>query len=147
MRKMLLQLVAVSLIFTAAGKIHGHGVRHSVSQGKAVTVKISYEDGEAMSYAPVKIYAPGNREVEFQNGRTDRNGSFAFLPTVVGEWTIKVEDETGHGAVVPVSVNKEMSTGEIKQAGLTLLQKIIMAACAAWGAAGTALFFMKRKKG
>ena len=44
----------------------------------------------------MKIYSPADTEEEFQTGRTDANGVFAFVPDTAGEWGFIVDDGMGH---------------------------------------------------
>lgn len=44
----------------------------------------------------VKINTPGDTRVEHQNGRTDVNGCFAFVPDTPGQWQIIVNGGMGH---------------------------------------------------
>jgi len=55
-----------------------------------------YSGGKAASYAEVTIWSPVNKRVEFQNGRTDKNGVFTFCPDSEGTWLIEVNDGLGH---------------------------------------------------
>ena len=41
---------------------------------------------------------------EFQNGRTDAQGRFAFLPDKPGTWTIVVADNMGHKVSHPMTI-------------------------------------------
>lgn len=76
--------------------VMAHGVVHSFSQGNAVLVKASYADETPMSFADVEIFSPFESKLEHQNGRTDKNGCFAFLPDRQGVWTVFVNDGKGH---------------------------------------------------
>ena len=60
-----------------------------------------------MAYAQVTVRGPLDDEVEFQNGRTDRNGRFAFVPDEAGQWKVVVEDGLGHrvSALCPVEAS------------------------------------------
>ena len=49
-----------------------------------------------MSYAQTMIFSPQDQKTEYQNGRTDRKGRFAFYPDIVGKWRIEVSDGMGH---------------------------------------------------
>lgn len=62
----------------------------------AVVVTCAYAGTEAAAYAAVEVFAPGEAKSEFQNGRTDARGRFAFVPDRPGEWRFVVDDEIGH---------------------------------------------------
>ena len=56
------------------------------------------------AYAEAKLYGPDSADVEFQNGRTDAQGRFAFLPDKPGTWTIVVADNMGHKVSHPMTI-------------------------------------------
>ena len=77
--------------------VEAHGTGHRVIRdSRAITVESFYSDREPMIYAEVKLYGPSDDSIEYQNGRTDRNGKFAFLPDREGTWRIEVGDGMGH---------------------------------------------------
>lgn len=124
----------------------GHALHLSVGQGEAVTLSARYDDGEAMQYAEIKIYAPGSDSIEFQNGRTDAKGRFAFIPSREGTWRVKISDGMGHLKTTTVKVDRGLRAGDIKNSGLTWMQKIIMVLIVSWGAMGTTLYFRHRNR-
>lgn len=75
-----------------------------VSSGDARVVAFAYSTGEMAAYGNAKVYAPDGADVEFQNGRTDELGRFAFLPDKPGTWTVVVSDNMGHRVSHPVEV-------------------------------------------
>lgn len=64
-----------------------------------VLLAAQYSGGEAAAYNAVQVYPPGTREVEFQNGRTDAQGRFAYSPNTAGLWTVIISDTMGHRVV------------------------------------------------
>jgi nickel transport protein len=77
---------------------HGTGFRILDGQ-RPVAVEFVYSSGAPMAYAEALVWSPGDDGVEYQNGRTDRKGRFAFLPDAPGTWKISVRDGRGHKAV------------------------------------------------
>ncbi|MBL0715091.1 MAG: hypothetical protein JJV98_15485 [Desulfosarcina sp.] len=59
-------------------------------------MEFSYSSGDPLSYAEILVWSPGADKVEFQNGRTDKNGRFAFAPSENGTWRIDANDGRGH---------------------------------------------------
>lgn len=92
-----LLLLSITPVLTANAEGHGVGYR-IVDNGYAVVLEFFYSGGEAMAYADVLIWSPDDDEVEHQNGRTDRNGRFAFAPTRHGVWRVEAKDGRGHKA-------------------------------------------------
>jgi len=88
-----------------AFRVEAHGTAHRVVRdGTAVTVECFYSDKEPMQYAEVLVFSPSDRKVEYQNGRTDRNGRFAFFPDRQGTWRIEVDDGMGHRMTADIEV-------------------------------------------
>ena len=84
-------------VMFSAPVVLAHGTDHRVmDNNNAVVVAFSYSDGEPMRYAGVLVYSPEDGQVEYQNGRTDLNGNFAFYPNVPGPWRIEASDGMGH---------------------------------------------------
>ena len=95
-------------LFSLSGGAWAHGVEGEVTYlPHVVMIEASYDTGEPMSYARVEIYAPDSK-IKFQVGRTDRNGRFAFVPDVSGEWRLAVLDGLGHRLSLNVKVTPEL---------------------------------------
>jgi nickel transport protein len=95
------------VIFMMPCLTHAHSVKGTVDKG-GIAVTAKYNSGEAMSYARVKISAPGTG-LTFQSGRTDRNGRFCFFPDGAGDWKVIVDDEMGHRLEVMVPVDETLT--------------------------------------
>ena len=138
-----------TLAFLLPSPLFAHGVKGTVKEGGLV-VTAQYDTGEAMSYARVKILAPGAK-LTFQSGRTDRNGRFCFFPDAPGDWKVVVDDEMGHRleVIVPVNEAKELKTD--KQAGgsaessLSRYEKALMGLSIIFGISGI-FFWWKGKR-
>lgn len=87
-----------------------HGTGYRILDGKKpIAVEFVYSSGAPMSYAEALVWSPGDAEVEYQYGRTDRKGRFVFLPDAPGEWKISVNDGRGHKAVAAYQVATDPS--------------------------------------
>ncbi len=114
------RIVIHGLIFLILGLIqllspqfaaaHGTGCR-MLSDNRTVTAEFYYSDGEPMSYSEVLVFSPEDTKTEYQNGRTDRKGRFAFYPDTPGTWRIEANDGMWHKAVESADVQEE-KTGE-----------------------------------
>ena len=94
----------------------GHGTDYRlIDQEVVVAAEFFYSDNTPMQYAEVLVFSPTNAKVEYQNGRTDQNGRFAFLAETPGEWQMKVNDGMGHAVHATVTVNS--AKGEPKTGG------------------------------
>jgi nickel transport protein len=57
-----------------------------------------------MAYCDVSVFAPGGESDPYQQGTSDRNGCFAFLPDTNGTWTVTVDDAMGHAVKAHVEI-------------------------------------------
>lgn len=71
-------------------------------QGESVLVRFAYSDDKAPEFAAVRVLGADGQE--FQNGRTDARGRFAFVPDAPGLWRIIITDGMGHKTEHPVEV-------------------------------------------
>jgi len=96
--------------------VSAHGVGYRiVESGKAVTLEFYYSGGEPLSYAQVLIFDPQDQKTEYQNGRTDKKGRFAFYPDTAGKWRIEANDGMGHK--VAAQVGAVSDSGKTDQTG------------------------------
>lgn len=114
------RIMAVVILVAAAASglvtvCSAHGVSYEmIESSPAVTFKSGFSSGEPISYGEVLIYSPADREVEYQNGRTDRNGVFSFLPDRAGIWKVEVEGGLGHKLMFDVPVSAAGNDGAVK---------------------------------
>lgn len=83
--------------------IEAHALRAAhEQQGKTILVRFAYSDDRGAEFASVRVIGADGKE--FQNGRTDARGCFAFAPDAAGTWRIIVADGMGHKVDHPVEV-------------------------------------------
>jgi len=136
-------LLLVLTLGTFPGSAAAHGTGHRVlDDANAWAVQFHYADQRLMPYADTLVFSPSDKEVEHQNGRTDRNGVFAFRPDVPGTWIIEADDGMGHKERAKVRIEQpepgEAMTLYVKQkeahrtigivAGLSVLLNLSLAA-------------------
>ena len=114
--------IFVFFIWVTALPYHasGHGTDYRLIENDAVVAaEFFYSDHTPMQYAEVLIFSPESDQVEFQNGRTDQDGRFAFLAETPGEWRIKVNDGMGHAvrATVPMNPADSESKTAVEEPG------------------------------
>ena len=99
--------LAVALLLTgAAAQDSAHALYAADTRHDGVVlVQFAYSGGEQPTYAKVEVYSPADDKVEFQNGRTDAQGRFAFMPDAPGRWRIIMADNMGHRVEHPVEVS------------------------------------------
>ncbi len=91
-----------------------HGVGYTIIEdAETVTVECLFSDGEPMQYAEVTLFSPEDGSIEYQNGRTDRQGRFAFFPRASGVWRMEVTDGMGHAvhAKIQVALQDSVESG------------------------------------
>ncbi|MDZ7833437.1 MAG: hypothetical protein U5L07_16960 [Desulfobacterales bacterium] len=89
-----------------------HGTDYRViEETPVIAAEFFYSDKKPMRYAEVLVFSPENDVVEYQNGRTDQNGRFAFYPEMPGNWLVKVNDGMGHAVRAEISVKPAETAG------------------------------------
>jgi nickel transport protein len=106
MLKIFLTVVSVLIVGMPAETL-SHGTDYRIIGKKGVVIEFFYSDKKPMQYAEVLVLSPENDTIEYQNGRTDQNGRFAFLPEMHGKWRVQVNDGVGHAVSAAVAVNPE----------------------------------------
>lgn len=96
----------VSLLLWAS-LAYGHGVTYGICDEHAMAFRFGYAGGDPMSYVEAKVFAPESPpNLEFQNGRTDARGVFAFVPDRPGPWRVEARDNLGHRGSIEVIVEQ-----------------------------------------
>jgi nickel transport protein len=140
----------LGVIFLVPSPLWAHGVMGKVDAGGMV-VSTEYDTGEAMSYARVQIWAPGEK-LTFQSGRTDRNGRFCFFPDAAGDWKVVVDDEMGHRLEVAVPVDENLALPATQQPGEagrhspSIYQRAFTGISIIFGICGMFFWWIGRKK-
>jgi nickel transport protein len=125
MKRTLLSIIVI----LAASLVLGHGVKIDVSlNSPAVILNCGYDGGEAISYAEVLIYSPTDSETEYQNGRTDSEGKFAFIPNAAGTWKFAVDDGMGHMEEIKILIESSFLniSSEETKAGKSINNKSVV---------------------
>ena len=144
-----LLIFSLAMILSLPSLLCAHGVSGKIDTGGFV-ITAEYDTGEPMSYARVKISAPGAK-LTFQSGRTDKNGRFCFFPDMPGDWKVVVDDEIGHRleVTVPVNESKELmtkqQTGGSAGSFISRYEKAIMGISIIFGISGI-LFWWRGKR-
>ncbi|OQX27537.1 MAG: hypothetical protein BWK80_04835 [Desulfobacteraceae bacterium IS3] len=94
----------IRLLHPQPASAHGTGCR-ILRTDKTIAAEFYYSDGEPMSYAGVLVFSPQDSKTEYQNGRSDRKGRFAFYPDTPGIWRIEANDGMGHKAQTSLEVS------------------------------------------
>ncbi|GAB7023240.1 hypothetical protein [Salidesulfovibrio brasiliensis] len=114
----LLTMVLTGLTLIPAVDAAAHGLGHRLLEsGQATVFETSYSTGEPVAYGEVLVYGPGEGKAEYQNGRTDANGRFAFVPNADGRWNVVVDAGMGHRHTFDVEVDESgrVVSREVKQ--------------------------------
>ena len=98
------------LLILGANRAQAHALYAAHTwQGSVALVQFAYAGGEQPTYAKVEVYSPADSKVEFQNGRTDAQGRFAFMPDLPGQWRIIMADNMGHRVEHTVDVSADQT--------------------------------------
>lgn len=141
--------------FGESREAFAHGSTIEYRKTQAIEIQANYEQNVPMANAQVTIYAPNNPSVPWQQGITDDQGRFSFIPdrTQPGFWEVKVR-QAGHGSILTIPVAETTPAATVPTARslvegsnetYTPLQKTVMAMAGIWGCVGTALFFSRKK--
>lgn len=118
-------VVLMLCVLCCTGRAQAHGVTITtrvLAYEGVVTALCRYSTGEPLAYAAITVHGPEYTDIEFQNGRTDALGRFAFLPSAPGTWRIGVDDGMGHqsGAIIETKQggNETVSSSMVAPSGL-----------------------------
>lgn len=101
-----LGLAAALMLLSASAFAHGVGAR--VSTQNPFAFEFYYSTGETMAYTPVKVFSPDDPKIAYQEGFTDDQGRFAFVPIKDGTWKVVCEADGGHRAEAKVDVDMKV---------------------------------------
>jgi nickel transport protein len=104
-----------------------HGLFAAIDAHPSVALRFNYASGEPLTYAMVTIYAPGEKEVEYQNGRTDAEGRFAFVPPRPGTWIVHCSDGMGHLVNKQIIIDDTIQVQDDREIVQTPLSKALTA--------------------
>jgi len=108
-------IIFMAVIFFT-GRSFAHGLEIDIEyKSPVVILKAIYDDHEAIANAKISIHPPEYKENEFQSGITDINGIFVFMPDSPGNWTVEVDDESGHKVKETVTVDSTFFSNESPQ--------------------------------
>jgi len=141
-----------------------HGVVLEHRRVSSVEVLAQFETGEPMANAQVLVYSPEDPNEAWQQGTTDDQGRFSFVPDAdqPGSWEVMVR-QAGHGAIATIPVSAEAGAAGGDEAvpaatapaarsaiapstNLSPVQRGITVGSVIWGFIGTALFFARGKR-
>ena len=105
-------ILLLLLIFSSAGAASAHGLYGYQNNDKSLVVYFEYSEGEPAAYGAVSVFSPSDGKFEYQKGRSDQNGYFAFRPNEVGTWKIMLDDAQGHQTQAIVEVPPDFFTSE-----------------------------------
>lgn len=98
------QALAGAALWLVAGSAAAHQTLHEVRRGAAVAVRAFEPDGAPVASTAYQVYSPADPKQPWQEGRTDRAGWLAFVPSGPGIWRVRVIEATGHGLDVEVEI-------------------------------------------
>ncbi|TVP69489.1 MAG: carboxypeptidase regulatory-like domain-containing protein [Rhodobacteraceae bacterium] len=123
-----------------------HAALIEAETAQAIRLHAFYDTGAPMSHAQVIIYAPDDASTPWGQGVTDRDGRLEFvLGPEAGRWSFQVR-QSGHGAMVHVEIDDNASFMTAASSAQSWGQRLVMVALVGWGALGTALFALARRK-
>lgn len=99
------------LLLLHGASAHAHRVlAQELPRHETRVVQFGYSTGDNAPFAQITVFSPGPTDSEYQNGRTDRLGRFAFAPNQSGEWRIMMRDGMGHAITHTLTVGPLTTT-------------------------------------
>ena len=137
---LIVTFLLLTLILPVTAYAHGADIEYTVST--EVEIVATYDTGTPMDGGQVTIYAPDDAANPWQTGTCDAEGKYNFTPDpdIPGTWDVQVR-LAGHGDIVHIDV----AGGASSSGGYSALQIVLMSVCVAWGFAGTALYFRRKR--
>lgn len=89
-------MLIVMLACLALPPAFAHEVHHAVGAQGAVSVRLTFADGQPFAFEAFEVYAAGS-DKPHAVGRTDADGRAVFLPPSSGEVRLRAFAADGHG--------------------------------------------------
>jgi len=121
-----------------------HEVHHAIEPANAVSVRLTFADGQPFAFEAFEVYAAGS-DRPLAVGRTDALGRAVFVPPETGEVRLRAFAADGHG--VDLKLNPPRG-GEAVAAAVTedRASKIILGAGILLALFGLIQLVLRRKK-
>lgn len=143
MRSFKIVFLSAAFLIISGFPLFSHGSEYTILSDHVIIIEVKYDTGEFLSHADVLVFPP-DEEKSAYTLKTDDKGCFYLLPDKEGTWILQVRGAGGHGIRINLPVDKSMISDGAGSNRLSLLQKLVMFLCVAWGTAGTVLFFRNR---
>jgi len=118
-----------------------HEVHHAVEAAGAVSVRLTFADGEPFAFEAFEVYAAGS-DKPHAVGRTDAQGRAVFVPPSSGEVRFRAFSADGHG----VDLKFDPPRGGEAVAAEDRGAKLILGAGLLLALFGIVQLFVRRKK-
>lgn len=93
------RLILFCLVLAAMPPAFAHEVHHAVEAANAVSVRLTFADGQPFAFEAFEVFAAGS-DKPVAVGRTDAQGRAVFLPPEAGEVRLRAFAADGHGVDV-----------------------------------------------
>lgn len=113
----------------------------------SVVVAAAYGGSEPAPYISAGVFSPADPQREFQSGRTDARGVFAFVPDRPGVWQCILDDELGHRKELTITVDPDGARpeGTPAQAPVPMSHKMLTGVSLLIGLTGLAAWYSSRR--
>jgi len=132
----------IALLMAFAVQAHDLAVLPRAA-GEVVLVTAQFGGTEPAAFCQVVVFSPAKADAEFQTGRTDARGRFAFQPDVSGRWRVIIDDEMGHRQEATIEWMASAAP-EAEVAGQPAWQKALTGASLLLGVTGIWLWWRVR---
>ncbi len=143
---MSLKIIFLLILLTVLNSISlfSHGINSKMITN-GIGIQVSYDSTSPMSFAETEVFSPLNKETPFQEGFTDKNGSFVFVPDIIGIWKIIINDGLGHGIVKEIEIKDLKIFKQKNTNSLSKWHKLLIGLSFIFGITGIITFYQTRK--
>lgn len=100
------KIILLLVLLATASTLFPHGLNIQFGHDAPyLWLRCCYDGDIPLAFGMITIHSPDGNE--YQNGRSDRNGGFAFQPDKTGKWKVTVDDEMGHRKSVEIELTRD----------------------------------------
>lgn len=139
-------IIMLIFILICSSFLFAHGTKHKIISKNTYKIQALFEANVPISKAKVFIFPPLS-DIAVDTLFTDSLGIFYFTPSIIGEYSLMVNDGHGHGTRINILHSYNNSNKQFtKISHQTTFQRILMILLVLWGAFGTFLYTFRKIK-
>lgn len=132
-------------LFVSASSAFAHEVHHTVEAVRAVSVRLTFADGQPFAFEAYEVFAAG-ADRPFAVGRTDADGHATFLPPGAGDVRLRAFAADGHGVELTLNPPRDGPVGAAAPTAEGRPAKLLFGAGIVLGLFGLIQLFVRKRK-